>query len=86
VTGLPAAAYRMTHWRVDATHSNVAALWRAIGAGRDWPDERQWAVLRDADRLQEVERPRVLPVEGGAAAVAFDLPMPSISCVELVPI
>ncbi|BCB78755.1 cellulase family glycosylhydrolase [Phytohabitans flavus] len=85
VTGLPSAAYRLTHWRVDATHSNIAALWRTISEGRDWPDERQWAALREADRLAEVEPSRVLEARNGTTALAFDLPMPAISCMELVP-
>ena len=85
VTGLPEAAYRMTHWRVDATHSNIAALWRTIGEGRDWPDEREWAMLRDADKLAEAEPSRLLKTQAGAAEVAFDLPMPAISCLELAP-
>jgi xylan 1,4-beta-xylosidase len=83
VTGLPAAAYRRRHLAIDGAHSNVVARWRAMGEGRDWPDERQWAALRAADRLDEPEPPRDVTPTDGAVEVDLDLPMPGISCLEL---
>ncbi|HEY0638792.1 MAG TPA: hypothetical protein VGD67_14175, partial [Pseudonocardiaceae bacterium] len=69
------------HWRVDATHSNVAATWAALGGG-DWPDEEQWALLRSRDVLDEYEPGRVVH---GPAELDFPLPMPGISYLELSP-
>jgi xylan 1,4-beta-xylosidase len=77
VGGLPADAYRLSVARVDAYHSNVAAVWRALGAGADWPDEDQWAALRDADVLAEQDC-GLVEVEGGEMTVELDLPMPGI--------
>jgi xylan 1,4-beta-xylosidase len=65
--------YAVRHWRVDETHSNIAAVWRSIADGRDWPDEAGWQALRAADRLDE------LPDAG----LEFDLPNPGISYLEL---
>ncbi|GAA4696804.1 GH39 family glycosyl hydrolase [Phytohabitans rumicis] len=86
IAGLAAPAYRMRHWRVDAAYSNVAARWRAMGAGRDWPDDRQWAALRGADRIDEPEQPRDVAPAGGLVQVDLDLLMPAISCLELTPL
>ncbi len=60
VDGLePGASYRLTHERVDEDHSNVASAWgRLRREGQDWPDDEQWAALREADRLDELEPAR----------------------------
>jgi hypothetical protein len=54
--------------------------------GGDWPDEDAWAVLREHDRLERLEPDRAVVVgEDGQVEVTFDLPMPAMSLVELVP-
>jgi xylan 1,4-beta-xylosidase len=85
VEGLAGAAYQLRHLRVDARRSNIAAVWGAMSGGAAWPDEDQWAALRAANRLEELEPPRRVAADGGAVELAFDLPMPSLSLVELVP-
>jgi xylan 1,4-beta-xylosidase len=82
VTGLSDRPHRLRHWRIDDSHSNLAANWRRLGGG-DWPDEAGWAGLAAADRLDELEPPRQLP--GGTAEIEVDLPMPAISYLELTP-
>ncbi|MGH2815386.1 MAG: hypothetical protein ACRDLC_09555 [Actinomycetota bacterium] len=49
------------------------------------PDDEQWAALREANRLEELEPVRRAAAAGGAVELAFALPMPSVSLVELVP-
>ena len=89
VTGLRAKDYRLSHWRIDAEHGNVAATWQRLGGG-DWPDEEQWRRLAEADRLAPVEQVRVETADGGTGGgtveVALDLPMPAISYLELCPV
>lgn len=83
IDGLPPRAYLLRHRRVDATHSNIAAHWD----GGDWPDEAGWARLHAADRLEDLEPERTVEVSAdGRLEVAFGLPMPSISLVEVVPV
>lgn len=75
-------AWRVRHRRVDAAHSNIVAA----ADDRDWPDESGWRRLRAADRLDELEPERTArPAADGTLALAFHLPMPSVSLVELVP-
>jgi xylan 1,4-beta-xylosidase len=85
VDGLAGRAYTLRHLRVDLERSNIAAVWARISAGADWPDDRQWEVLRRANRLEELEPPRPVTADGGTVEVVFELPMPSLSLVELVP-
>ena len=83
--GLAAGRYETHHFRVDAEHSNVSEAWARIGGGADWPTQRQWAALRAADRLDELHPPEVVEPAGGSVGAEFDLPMPGISFLELVP-
>ncbi len=75
--GLPPGDWRVREYRVDAEHSNITSVWSAIGGGADWPDDAQWAALRDADRLTVEE----YPLDG---VVHVELPNPSIVLVEVV--
>ena len=81
IDGLTGTDYRASVARVDATHSNVVRHWSGES---DWPTEAEWTRLRAADRLDEDLLPDVRP-EDGAAAFAFDLPMPGILRLRLVP-
>jgi xylan 1,4-beta-xylosidase len=85
IQGLAGRAFQVRHLRIDMERSNIAAVWQGMAAGADWPDERQWAALREANRLEELEPPRRLEAAGGTVELTFDLPMPSVSLVELTP-
>ncbi|HEV2869779.1 MAG TPA: glycoside hydrolase, partial [Actinomycetota bacterium] len=85
VEGLAAPAYELRHLRVDLERSNIAAVWEARSGGADWPDDAQLATLREANRLEELEPARRVGAGGGVVELDFDLPMPSVSLVELVP-
>jgi xylan 1,4-beta-xylosidase len=82
--GLAARAYDLRHYRVDAGHSNIVTTWQRLGAP-DWPDEAGWAELRAADQLELVEPQRRAQPKDGRLELAFELPMPSVSLLELVP-
>ncbi|GAB3199846.1 cellulase family glycosylhydrolase [Nocardioides hungaricus] len=80
----PGATYSLAHERVDQHHSNVAAVWGALRRpGQDWPDEEQWAALRDADRLEQLPAEPVVADAAGGALVEVDLPMPAMSLLTL---
>jgi xylan 1,4-beta-xylosidase len=82
VDGLAPGPVRIRHRRVDANHSNIAAHWD----GGDWPDESAWKRLRAADRLDELEPERRLSIGAdGRLSLDFNLPMPSVSLIELLP-
>lgn len=74
--GLPPGEWVVREYRVDADHSNIAAVWAGLGGG-DWPSDEQWAVLREADRLATSEHPLDGPV-------TVELPSPSVVLVEAV--
>jgi xylan 1,4-beta-xylosidase len=82
LSGLTSGRATVRHWRVDEEHSNVFAAWRRLGgAHQDWPrSESEWARLRAADRLDELDGERVVEVSsGGRLELSFVLPHPGIS-------
>ncbi len=84
VTGLPKAAsrVRLTHYRIDDTHSNAYTMWKAMGSPQN-PSAAQIAELKSKDGLQLLESPRWAAVKGGAIAVSTDMPHHSISLIQL---
>jgi xylan 1,4-beta-xylosidase len=84
VRGLPPGGYELRHHRVDAGHSNIIRTWELLGRP-DWPDDAGWTRLRAADRLEALQPPRQVSVDHGLLELEFDLPMPAMSLVELVP-
>ncbi|MEX1172931.1 MAG: xylan 1,4-beta-xylosidase [Chloroflexota bacterium] len=84
IEGLGAGVYDLCHYRVDTEHSNIVTTWERLGAP-DWPDEAGWAELRAADRLELVEPQRQVQPGDGHLEIAFELPMPSVSLLELIP-
>ena len=85
ISGLAGARYRVRHRRLDETHSNLVAKWAELGGGADWPDEGQWTELAARDRLEDLEPERTIVPRGGTLELAFDLPMPSVTLLELEP-
>lgn len=85
MTGLGADRYRVRHRRLDERHSNLNLAWHKVSRGRDWPDEAGWEALREADRLVEFEPVTSVSTDGGSLSLAFDLPMPAVSLIELTP-
>ena len=83
VRGLAPGDYRAEHHRVDHAHSNIVRTWEALGGG-DWPTPDAWGQLRAADRLETLgPEERISVGSDGVARLAFDLPMPAVSLVEL---
>ena len=86
LSGLRPGRATVRHWRIDEEHSNVFAAWRRLGGDQDWPrSDSEWAQLRSADRLDELDQERVVEVAGdGSLELAFVLPHPGISYVSVV--
>ena len=84
VGGLPLAAgeARLTHYRIDESHSNAYALWKRMGSPIA-PNAEQYAQLLAASQLAPIEAPATLRVEKGQASLRFALPRQAVSLVVL---
>jgi xylan 1,4-beta-xylosidase len=82
----PGVSYTVRHYRIDEGHSNIVPAWERMRGGAPWPSEQQWAALRELNTLDELVPPAPGKVrEDGVLELAFDLPMPGLSGLELVP-
>jgi xylan 1,4-beta-xylosidase len=81
----PGASYTVRHYRIDAGHSNIVPVWEQIRGGAAWPSSEQWPVLHEANRLEEMVPPSRVASASGVVELAFELPMPGVSYVELTP-
>jgi xylan 1,4-beta-xylosidase len=82
---LPAAGYRLRHRRLDEQHSDLNATAARVLDGSEWPDEAGWRALREGDRLVDLEPPAGVQPVDRTLRLTFEMPMPSLSLIELVP-
>jgi xylan 1,4-beta-xylosidase len=80
----PGTSYTVRHYRIDLEHSNIAAAWAWLRGGADWPDQGQWRTLRALNTLDELCAPERVSARA-PLDFTFDLPMPGVSYLELVP-
>jgi xylan 1,4-beta-xylosidase len=77
---LPFAAggARLTHYRIDADHSNAFTEWMRMGAPSA-PNDAQYAQLVKAGQLGALGTPVAVAVSDGAATLRFRLPRQAVS-------
>jgi xylan 1,4-beta-xylosidase len=73
---------KMTHYRIDQSHSNAYAAWLAMGSPQN-PTSQQTETLKAAAVLQMLSEPTTIQVKESNVALQFDLPIHSISLLIL---
>jgi xylan 1,4-beta-xylosidase len=73
---------RLTHYRIDDTHSNAYTKWIELGSPQT-PNPEMLAQLKAAMQLQMLEPARIVDAEGGYITLAFELPRFGLSLVIL---
>jgi xylan 1,4-beta-xylosidase len=72
----------LTDYRIDGTHSNAYAAWKALGSPQH-PSASEQTALEAAGQLQLLESPRWLAAEKGVADIQFSMPSESVSLLQL---
>jgi len=80
VSGIPFAdgQVKLTHYRIDAEHSNAYAAWQRMGLPLPL-SAGQFAALAKAGQLAEQEPAQIVAVKNGAVNLAFKLPRQAVS-------
>jgi xylan 1,4-beta-xylosidase len=78
LAGLPAGGIRLTHYRIDETHSNAYGAWRRMGSPIA-PNDKQYQELLEASKLARVEPPTPIRAESGETVMKFTLPRQGVS-------
>jgi xylan 1,4-beta-xylosidase len=82
----PGTGFTARHYRIDAGHSNIGPAWERLRRDALWPSPDQWAEVRERNTLDELGPPeRVTAGGNGVLEFGFDLPMPGVSGLELIP-
>ena len=76
------ALLRVTHYRIDDTHSNAYAEWKRMGSPIA-PTRPQYARLEAAGQLGQLGDRVALRVENGQGTLAFALPRQAVSLIVL---
>ena len=84
IAGIPVGVKRvlLEHYRIDDTHSNAYAVWKAMGSPQP-PTPEQYAHLKAAGQLELLTSPEWLDVSGGKVAIATSLPRQATSLMHL---
>ena len=72
----------LTHYRIDAQHSNACAEWERLGRP-DWPNEGQKAAIIARSGLEFYEAPERVRIQNGKLERRFELPVHGISMLEI---
>ncbi len=87
VAAPPGVSFAVRHFRIDEGHSNIVPVWERMRGGAPSPDDGQWAVLRERNTLDELGPPWAAAAGAdGVLELAFELPMPGVSYLELDPV
>jgi xylan 1,4-beta-xylosidase len=82
IAGVAANSVTVTHYRIDAEHSNSYEAWKKMGSPQN-PTPAQYAELERAGALKLLEPARRAGVTGGRLALAFSLPRQGVSLLRL---
>jgi xylan 1,4-beta-xylosidase len=84
MTHLPLAhgSARLTHYRIDESHSNAFTRWTQMGSPAS-PTPEQIQDLESAGQLALVGPPRTVQVEDGALTLSLSLPRQAVSLLQL---
>jgi xylan 1,4-beta-xylosidase len=84
ISGLPPGArrVRLTHYRIDDTHSNAWTAWKSLGKPEK-PTPEQYAKLQAAGQLAVLAPANWVKVKSGEAKISITLPRQAISLLRL---
>jgi len=82
LSGLKDGRALLSHYRIDAEHSNAYAAWQRMGAP-DHPTAAQRVALERAGHLQPLADPERVTVAQGELRVSFALPRQAVSLIKV---
>ncbi len=84
ITGLPSAqkSVLVQHFRLDGSHSNAFAEWKALGSPQN-PSPEQYSKLEAAGQLQLLGSPQWMKPEDNKLRLQFDLPRQGLSLIRV---
>jgi len=82
IKGLKSKNAKLTHYRIDALHSNSYEVWKKMGSPQD-PTYDQIKTLEKSGKLELLEKPKTIRIKEGQATITMQLPRQAVSFVKL---
>ena len=82
IDGVPARSVKVSHFRIDADHSNSYEVWKAMGSPQQ-PTPEQYRTLEQAGQLAPFAPPRTEKIRRGSYTTSFRLPRQGTSLILL---
>ena len=82
VRGVPAGKVKVSHFRIDATHSNAYTTWQKMGSPQQ-PSPEQYKVLEQTGQLAEFAPQHTEKIRRGTYTTSFRLPRQGTSLILL---
>ena len=82
IEGLPAKKVTITHYRIDAGHSNSYEAWKKMGSPQN-PTVEQIAALEAAGQLKMIGKPEKQKTSNGRLLLNFYLPGQGVSLLKM---
>ncbi|MGH9514592.1 MAG: GH39 family glycosyl hydrolase [Terriglobales bacterium] len=84
ITGFPMKVEhaRLEHFRIDSSHSNAFAAWRAMGSPQQ-PTADQYQHLEAAGQLELLTSPSWVNIKNGTAQLQIELPRQGLSLLKI---
>jgi len=80
--GLSGKKALLTHYRIDALHSNSYEVWKKMGSPQN-PTFEQIQTLEKAGKLEMLDKPKTIKIKDGQATVSMQLPRQAVSFIKL---
>lgn len=80
--GIPAGKVVLNHYRIDRQFSNSYEAWKKMGSPKS-PTTQQYTELEMAGQLQKTSPPESLKTKNGEANIKVELPILSVSLLQL---
>jgi xylan 1,4-beta-xylosidase len=84
IPGLPLAngQAKLTHYRIDETHSNAFTLWKALGEPQR-PSPAEYSQLEEAGKLAAIGPAATVAISKSTFSLNFKLPRQGVSLLVL---
>jgi xylan 1,4-beta-xylosidase len=79
---IPTKKLKISHYRIDQSHSNSYEFWKKMGSPQN-PNNEQYTALEKAGALALFENPKKVIAKNGKFTLNFDLPKQGVSLVKL---
>jgi len=82
IKGLKSGKAQLTHYRIDALHSNSYEVWKKMGSPQS-PTFEQIQTLEKSGKLEMLDKPKTIKINAGQTTITMQLPRQAVSFIQI---